>query len=66
MSSKIPTHIYPDLYPVADAAVVNPELFLRRQLFLLWLFAAQEGILDDAKDFVLDHINDPLPFELFA
>jgi hypothetical protein len=56
----------PSSYLTADVAYDNQELSLQRQLFLMWLFVAQEGVLDEARDFIFDHINDPFPFDPVA
>ena len=35
---------------------------LRKQLLLTWLFISQEGLLDEAIDFLREHEGTPLPF----
>ena len=36
---------------------------LERELFYIWLFLSQEGLCEEAHDFVADHKNEPIPFE---
>ena len=36
---------------------------LQRELFYLWGFIGQEGIWDDAREFVDEHLMVPTPFE---
>ena len=62
MSSHTSCYMYHDLCPTVDASYATPETAWRRQLFLMWLFVAQEGVLDDARDFLQEHIDDPFPF----
>ncbi len=38
------------------------EKGLQRQLFLTWAFISQEGLLDEAVEFLQDHEDTPLPF----
>lgn len=40
-------------------------LDLRRQLFYLWTFTIQQGLWEDALDFMDEHDDVPAPFELF-
>lgn len=37
---------------------------LCRELFFVWAFLAQEGLLDEALEFLKEHGNDPAPFDL--
>ena len=66
MSPNIPGRMSPSSYLTVDTAYDNQKLSLQRQLFLMWLFVAQEGVLDEARDFIFDHINDPFPFDPVA
>ena len=66
MSSYISGRMSPSPYLTVDVVCDNQELSLQRQLFLMWLFVAQEGVLDEARDFIFDHINDPFPFDPVA
>ena len=34
-----------------------------RMNFYLWMYLAQEGIFEEAHEFVRDRMEDPLPFE---
>lgn len=34
-----------------------------RELFYIWWFLAQEGLLDEALEFVKDHRDGPAPFD---
>ena len=36
---------------------------LQRELFYLWMLLAQEGLLDEAADFMEAHRKEPTPFE---
>ena len=56
----------PSPYLAVDTAYDNQEPSLHHQLFLMWLFVAQEGVLDEARDFIYDHINDSFPFDPVA
>ncbi len=38
---------------------------LHRELFYTWCFLAQEGLLDEASEFLKDHRNIPTPLEAF-
>lgn len=66
MSPNIPGHMSPSTYLTVDTAYDNQKLSLQRQLFQMWLYVAQEGVLDEARDFIFDHINDPFPFDPVA
>lgn len=56
----------------AERACINPgkenhnkkEDFqrARRELFYLWLFLAQEGIYEEARDFINEHMEKPVLF----
>ena len=39
------------------------DLGLERELFYIWLFLSQEGLCEEARDFVADHKDEPIPFE---
>ena len=36
---------------------------LQREMCYTWLFLAQEGLLEDAQEFVKQHMDEPTPFE---
>ena len=36
---------------------------LQRELFYMWVYLAQEELLDDALDYMEEHRNKPTPFE---
>lgn len=36
---------------------------LQRELFLIWGFVGQEGLWEEAREFVNDHIDEEIPFE---
>ena len=52
-----------------DAKKETPKLIeehvrrLERELFNLWTYVYQEGLGDDAREFVEEHRNEPIPFE---
>lgn len=64
MSSSTMNRSLPRLYPTQDSMSFDRNQTLCRQLFLMWLFVSQEGVLDEARDFIFDHINDPFPFDV--
>lgn len=64
MSSSMQYHSLRNLDSSLGAIQFDQEMRLRRQLFLMWLFVSQEGVLDEAREFVLEHINDPVPFDM--
>ena len=43
-------------------ATDNSPQELRQQLLLTWFFISQEGLLDEAIDFLRDHEGTTLPF----
>lgn len=36
---------------------------LQRQLCYIWMFLSQEGLYEDAEDFIKNHMDEPTPFE---
>lgn len=36
---------------------------LQRKLFYIWMFLSQEGLEEDAEEYVKDHMDEPIPFE---
>ena len=36
---------------------------LQRKLFYIWMFLSQEGLEEDAGEYVKNHMDEPLPFE---
>ena len=34
-----------------------------RQLFYLWMFISQEGLWDEAREFIEENMDTPIPFE---
>lgn len=36
---------------------------LQRKLFYIWTFLSQEGLEEDAEEYVKNHMDEPLPFE---
>ena len=64
MSSSSMNHSLPCLYQTQDNLSIDRNQTLCHQLFLMWLFVSQEGVLDEARDFIFDHINDPFPFDV--
>ena len=36
---------------------------LRREAFYLWMFIAQEGLLEEAREFMEENMDHPVPFE---
>ena len=41
-----------------------PYNFIKRQNFYLWMFISQEGLWDDAREFLAENMQTPIPFEL--
>ena len=63
MSSSPKNPTCPYLFTDPEVICFDPIQRLRRQLFLMWLFVSQEGILDESREFVLDHTDEAFPFE---
>ena len=36
---------------------------LQRELFYTWIFLSQEGIREEAEEFIKEHMDEPVPFE---
>jgi hypothetical protein len=36
---------------------------LQRKLFYIWMFLGQEGIWEEAEEFIKEHMSEPVPFE---
>ena len=36
---------------------------LQRKLFYIWMFLSQEGLEEDAEEYVKNHMDEPTPFE---
>ena len=36
---------------------------LQRELFYTWIFLSQEGLREEAEEFIKEHMDEPVPFE---
>ncbi|MGX8686554.1 MAG: hypothetical protein ACSW8K_01965 [bacterium] len=36
---------------------------MQREIFYTWMFLSQEGIYEDAEEYVREHMDEPIPFE---
>ena len=39
------------------------DIMMRRQNFYLWMFIAQEGLYEEAKEYLSENMDEPMPFE---
>ena len=60
------------IYPYSESSydrhnrTKNANSQLRKELFYLWTFIAQQDIWEDALDFLEEHNDLDIPFEMFT
>ena len=53
------------IYDMRYIAEKRTNYELRKQLFYLWTFVAEQGVWEDALDFLDEHDGMSVPFDLF-
>ena len=58
-------HVQPSLSPSASSSgsLTQDDTMMRRQNFYLWMFISQEGLFEEAKEFLAENMDEPTPFE---